>query len=81
MAKYELTERSFIDLRIMEPGEIVEIPDDQIPGRTWEPYGPGPHREWQHIKYRSEEYHRYSIVDERWRGWSWKAYPRNYVPL
>ena len=80
MAKYELTERSFIDLRIMEPGEIVKIPDDQIPGRTWEPYGPGPHREWHHIPYRSEEYHRYSVVGSA-PGWSWIAYPRNYVPL
>ena len=32
MAKYELLEKSFIDNRIWEPGEIVEVPDDLIPG-------------------------------------------------
>ena len=47
MALYQLTERAYRDHRIMEGGEIVEIPDDEIPGRTWQPHGDGPHREYE----------------------------------
>jgi hypothetical protein len=32
MAKYKLTEVAYIEHRIVQPGEKVEVPDDFIPG-------------------------------------------------
>ena len=32
MAKYELLEKSFIHERLWDPGEIVEVSDDLVPG-------------------------------------------------
>ncbi len=37
MAKYELLERAFINERLWEPGETVEVADDVIPGPHMKP--------------------------------------------
>jgi hypothetical protein len=54
MAQYQLSERTYWNLRIMEAGEIIEVPDETIPGKTWIPFGPGPHREWEPQSRRTE---------------------------
>ena len=37
MAKYEILERSFIHQRLWEPGEIVTVDDDLVPGPHMKP--------------------------------------------
>ncbi|MDA8305980.1 MAG: hypothetical protein M0Z81_04025 [Deltaproteobacteria bacterium] len=37
MAKYKLLEKAFIDNRIYEPGEVVEVPDSVTPGPFMKP--------------------------------------------
>lgn len=32
--------------RHYEPGDIIEISDDEMPAKGWIPHGPGPHKEW-----------------------------------
>lgn len=37
MARYELLERSFINQTLLDPGAIVEVDDDVIPGPHMKP--------------------------------------------
>jgi hypothetical protein len=37
MAKYRLLEKAFIENRIWEPGEIIDVPDNVTPGPYMEP--------------------------------------------
>jgi hypothetical protein len=55
LAQYMLTERIYWDLRLYEPGEVIQVPDDTIPGRSWVPYGPGPYREYEYRPPRTAE--------------------------
>lgn len=45
--KFKLTQPFFDNLQLRMPGEVVEIGDNDTPGRSWLPFGPGPHRVWQ----------------------------------
>ena len=49
LAKYLITETTYWDLKIVEPGTVIEVDDGQLPGRTWQPFGPGPHRKWEKL--------------------------------
>jgi hypothetical protein len=37
MARYEILEKSFINDRLWQPGEIVEVPDSVTPGQHMKP--------------------------------------------
>jgi hypothetical protein len=37
MAKYELLERSFINQMLLDPGAVVEVSDDVVPGPHMKP--------------------------------------------
>ncbi len=49
MPKYTLMERAFIDNRIFEPGETVEVPDSVTPGPFMKPVDNAAHKKAKEV--------------------------------
>ncbi|MGA2223580.1 MAG: hypothetical protein ABSH41_03955 [Syntrophobacteraceae bacterium] len=64
MAKYELLERAFIDQRLWEPGEVVEVSDDVIPGPHMKPVDASAKAAFKKTGFVNHEMSTHEIVDK-----------------
>ncbi|MFZ0931245.1 MAG: hypothetical protein WAN11_21745 [Syntrophobacteraceae bacterium] len=64
MAKYKLLERAFIDQRLWEPGETVEVGDDVIPGPHMQPVDAAARAAFKKTGFVNHEMSTHEIVDK-----------------